>query len=239
MTRLDRLLVAAATLRQMANLNLRFVQLTLIQSNRVQVTMTMTKYKSQDRYRAEEPEMGRLDRFYYSFSTEFWLVVANLVVVTNWFIHPESLGSILLLAVSLGLVVFAVLGTNRRAQKLFRQFKRDYRTSGLLMLGLGLVVGVTVFNYATDPSQALILTTGGQAGLKKLLGGGTAAVGTVIESIFLVFKALFFISFMWALYKAYEKYTDQADLADVIKTPLILLLVIGLIDGAATVFLGA
>jgi hypothetical protein len=44
---------------------------------------------------------------------------------------------------------------------------------------------------------------------------------------------------MWALYKAYEKYTDQADLGDVIKTPLILLLVIGLIDGAATVFLGA
>ena len=96
-----------------------------------------------------------------------------------------------------------------------------------------------LFNYATDPSQALILTTGGQTGLKKLLGGGTAAVGTVIDSIFLVFKALFFISFMWALYKAYEKYTDQADLGDVIKTPLILLLVIGLIDGAATVFLGA
>ncbi len=221
----------------MANLNLRFAQLTLMQSNRVKVTMTMTKYKSHDRYRSEEPEMGMLDKFYYSFSTEFWLIVANLVVVTNWFIHPESLGSILLLAVSLGLVVFAVLGTNRRAQKLFRQFKRDYRTNGLLMLVLGLAVGASVFNFATDPSHALILTTDGQAGLKKLLGGDTAAVGTVVDSIFLIFKALFFISFMWALYKAYEKYTDQADLADVIKTPLILLLVIGIIDGAAKVFL--
>ena len=198
----------------------------------------MTKFRSQDRHRPEL-EMGIFDKVYNSFSVDFWLIAANLVVVTNWFMHPQSLGAISLLAVGLGLVIFAVIITDRRAQQLFRQFKRDYRTSGLLTLILGLVVAVTVFNYATDPSQALILTTGGQTGLKKILGGGTAAVGTVIDSIFLVFKALFFISFMWALYKAYEKYTDQADLGDVIKTPLILLLVIGLIDGAATVFLGA
>jgi hypothetical protein len=210
--------------------------------------MTMTKYKSHDRYRSEEPEMGMFDKFYYSCSTEFWLVAANLVVVTNWFMHPESLGSILLLAVSLGLVIFAVLGTNRRAQQLFRQFKRDYRTNGLLMLVLGLVVGVTVFNFATDPSHALILTTSGQTSLTTLLSGGTGAtavtsstttVKTVVDNLFLVFKALFFISFMWALYKSYEKYTDQADLSDVIKTPIVLLLVVGLIDGSAGLFLGA
>ena len=208
----------------------------------------MTKYKSQSRYK-EEPEPGMFDKLYYSFSTEFWLVVANLVVVTNWFMHPESLGSILLLAVGLGLVVFAVLGTNRRAQQLFRQFKRDYRTNGLLMLILGLVVGVTVFSFATDPSHALILNNNGQEALVRLLGGsgtvtgtstaitGTTTINAVINNIFVVFKALFFISFMWALYKSYEKYTDQADLSDVIKTPLILLLVVGVIDGAAGLFL--
>ncbi len=168
--------------------------------------MTMTKYKSQNRYRSEEPEMGMFDKFYFSFSTEFWLISANLVVVTNWFMHPESLGSILLLAVGLGLAIFAVLGTNRRAQQLFRQFKRDYRTNGLLMLVLGLVVGLTVFNFATDPSQALILTNTGQQALAKLLGGtgtinATSTVTTtvntidgVVGNIFLVFKALFFIS---------------------------------------------
>ena len=208
----------------------------------------MTKYKSQSRYK-EEPDPGMFDKLYYSFSTEFWLVAANLVVVTNWFMHPESLGSILLLAVGLGLVVFAVLGTNRRAQQLFRQFKRDYRTNGLLMLVLGLVVGVTVFNFATDPSHALILNNSGQQALSRLLGGNgtvaaastavaaTSTIDNVISNIFLVFRALFFISFMWALYKSYEKYTDQADLSDVIKTPLILLLVVGVIDGAAGLFL--
>jgi uncharacterized membrane protein YidH (DUF202 family) len=211
--------------------------------------MTMTKYKSQDRYRSEEPEMGMFDKFYFSFSTEFWLIAANLVVVTNWFMHPESLGSILLLAVGLGLVIFTLLGTNRRAQQLLRQFKRDYRTNGLLMLVLGLVVGVTVFNFATDPSHALILNNTGQQALSRLLGGtgalttastavtGTTTIDAVVGNIFLVFRALFFISFMWALYKSYEKYTDQADLSDVIKTPLILLLVVGVIDGAAGLFL--
>jgi hypothetical protein len=211
--------------------------------------MTMTKYKSQDRYR-QEPELGMFDKFYYSFSTEFWLVVANLVVVTNWFMHPESLGAISLLVGGLGVIIVAVLSNNRRAQQLFRQFKRDYRNSGLLTVLLSLVVAVTVFNYATDPGHALILTTAGQTSLKTLLSGGTGAtaaagaaasttVGTVVDNLFLVFKALFFISFMWALYKSYEKYTDQADLSDVIKTPIVLLLVIGLIDGAAGLFLGA
>ena len=211
----------------------------------------MTKYKPQDRYRSEEPEMGMFDKFYFSFSTEFWLIAANLVVVTNWFMHPESLGSILLLAVGLGLVIFTLLGTNRRAQQLLRQFKRDYRTNGLLMLVLGLVVGITVFNFATDPSHALILNNTGQNALSRLLGGngnvaatpvstvvtGTSTIDSVVNNIFLVFRALFFISFMWALYKSYEKYTDQADLSDVIKTPLILLLVVGVIDGAAGLFL--
>ena len=43
--------------------------------------------------------------------------------------HPQSLGAISLLAVGLGLVIFAAIITDRRAQQLFRQFKRDYRTS--------------------------------------------------------------------------------------------------------------
>jgi uncharacterized membrane protein YidH (DUF202 family) len=210
--------------------------------------MTMTKYKSQGRYGAEEPEMGMFDKFYFSFSTEFWLIAANLVVVTNWFMHPESLGSILLLAVGLGLAIFAILGTNRRAQQLFRKFKRDYRTNGLLLLVLGLVVGVTVFNFATDPSHALILTDSGKLPLIRLLGGtatanatvataNTLTINNVINNFFFILKALFFITFMWALYKSYEKYTDQADLSDVIKTPLVLLLVVGVIDGAAGLFL--
>jgi hypothetical protein len=198
----------------------------------------MTKFRSQERHRPES-QMGIFDKVYNSFSIDFWLIVTNLIIVTNWFMHPQSLGAISLLAVGLGLVIFAVIITDRRAQQLLRQFQRDHQNSGLLTLVLGLVVAITVFNYATDPSQALILTDSGKTGLKTLLGGGTAAVGTVIDNIFLIFKALFFISFMWALYKAYEKYTDQADLADVIKTPLILLLVIGMIDGAATIFLGA
>ena len=99
----------------------------------------MTKFRSQERHRPEL-EMGIFDKVYNSFSVDFWLIAANLVVVTNWFMHPQSLGAISLLAVGLGLVIFAAIVTDRRAQQLLRQFKRDYRTSGLLTLILGLVV---------------------------------------------------------------------------------------------------
>ena len=88
----------------------------------------MTKFRSQDRHRPEL-EMGIFDKVYNSFSVDFWLIAANSVVVTNWFMHPQSLGAISLLAVGLGLVIFAAIITDRRAQQLFRQFKRDYRSS--------------------------------------------------------------------------------------------------------------
>ena len=41
---------------------------------------------------------------------------------------------------------------------------------------------------------------------------------------------------MLALYSAYETYIDRKELGDIVKAPLVLLLVIGLIDGAAKVF---
>ena len=53
----------------------------------------MTKFRSQDRHRPEL-EMGIFDKVYNSFSVDFWLIAANLVVVTNWFMHPQSLGAI-------------------------------------------------------------------------------------------------------------------------------------------------
>jgi hypothetical protein len=205
--------------------------------------MTMSKYRSPKR--KPEPDLALIDKIYNSCSVEFWLIVANLVVVTNWLVRPESLGAISLLVFGLGLTIVGIISTDLRAQQLFRQFQRDHRSSGLLTLVLGLVVGITIFNFATDPSHALILTNSGEASLKKIFGGtgsigGTvnAGIDAVITNLFLIFKALFFISFMWALYKSYEKYTDQSDLGDVIKTPLILLIVVGTVDTAAKLFLG-
>jgi hypothetical protein len=197
--------------------------------------MSKTKYQSQ----RTPLQLGIIDKLYNSFSIDFWLVVTNLVVITNWLLHPASLNAVGLMATGLGLVMFVTIKTSRKAQQLWRGFLRRYQNTGLLTLTLGILVGITVFNYATSPSQALILTKDGVDTLTKIMGGngGGTGVGDIITSIITIFKVLFFIGFMWALYKAYEKYTDQAELQDVIKTPLILLIVVGLVDGAAKVFL--
>jgi uncharacterized membrane protein len=199
--------------------------------------MTVTKYHSKQK-------SGAVDKIYNYFSTEFWLITANIIAISNWFMHPESLGAVGLIVGGLGLVTFVTMITNRRAQQLFSQFHRNYQNTGLLTLALSLLVAITVFNYATSPSQALILTDSGKTALTALFNGGTAggtastSITNVINAIFIMFKALFFIGFMVALYKAYEKYTDRAEISDVIKTPLVLLIVVGLVDGAATAFLG-
>jgi hypothetical protein len=107
--------------------------------------------------------------------------------------------------------------------------------TGLLTLVLSLVVAITVFNYATDPSQALVLNNDGVDKLKTIVGNSTASNG-IIDNFISILRALFFIGFMLALYSAYETYIERKELGDIVKAPLVLLLVIGLIDGAAKVF---
>lgn len=189
----------------------------------------MTKYKK------FTEKLNILDRIYNSRSVDFWLITANLVVVTNWFLHPESLGAVGLMVAGLGLAIVTTIATNRRAQQILKEFSRDRQRTGLLTLVLSLVVAITIFNYATDPSQALVLNNDGIDKLKTIVGNSTASNG-IIDNFISILRALFFIGFMLALYSAYETYIERKELGDVIKAPLVLLLVIGLIDGAAKVF---
>jgi FtsH-binding integral membrane protein len=191
--------------------------------------MTMTKYKK------STEKLNIVDRIYNSRSVDFWLITANLVVVTNWFLHPESLGAVGLMVAGLGLAIVTTIATNRRAQQILKEFSRDRQRTGLLTLVLSLVVAITIFNYATDPSQALVLNNDGVDKLKTIVGNSTASNG-IIDNFISILRALFFIGFMLALYSAYETYIERKELGDVIKAPLVLLLVIGLIDGAAKVF---
>jgi hypothetical protein len=191
--------------------------------------MTMTKYKK------STEKLNIVDRIYNSRSVDFWLITANLVVVTNWFLHPESLGAIGLMVAGLGLAIATIIATNRRAQQILKEFSRDRQRTGLLTLVLSLVVAITVFNYATDPSQALVLNNDGIDKLKTIVGNSTASNG-IIDNFISILRALFFIGFMLALYSAYETYIERKELGDIVKAPLVLLLVIGLIDGAAKVF---
>jgi hypothetical protein len=221
----------------------------------------MTKYTGKRRYSnaQEQVSEGFIDRIYHSFSVDFWLITASLVLVTNWFLHPASTVATILMVVGASLGGFIAINSNPRIARALTNFIRDNKKTGIWTLVLGLIVGITVFNFMTSPSDALILNTAGSTALKKLLGGSgssaaagftavTAAttvgstnsgVDTMIDNMMLVFKALFFVGFMWALYKAYDKYTQQSELQDIIQTPLVLLIVVGIIDGAASVFLGA
>ena len=189
----------------------------------------MTKYKK------FTEKLNIVDRIYNSRSVDFWLITANLVVVTNWFLHPESLGTVGLMVAGLGLAIVTTIATNRRAQQILKEFSRDRQRTGLLTLVLSLLVAITIFNYATDPSQALVLNNDGIDKLKTIVGNSTASNG-IIDNFTSILRALFFIGFMLALYSAYETYIERKELGDIIKAPLVLLLVIGLIDGAAKVF---
>ena len=204
----------------------------------------MTKYSSRSttNFRNLEalPPVRRsgFDKFYHSFSAEFWLAAASALVIFNWCLHPESVVSVFSMLIALALGGFMVVNTNSRLNKSIASFLNKYGKSGAWLTFLVAIVSITVFNYATSPSQALILTNTGVDQLKIVMGGATGPAA-LITTIITIFRVLFFLGFMWALYRAYEKYSQQAELLDVIQTPVILLFVVGLIDAAAALFLVA
>jgi hypothetical protein len=215
--------------------------------------MTMTRTFQSTRSDRQRPH-NALDRFYHSFSAEFWLITASAIIIFDWCLHPSSSTTAFLMLASVSLGGF-VCSTNPRISRTASDFLRKHGKSGGWMLFVGLLVGITVFNYATSPSSAMILTQSGVASLKAMVTGtavstaagtaatstGTAATGAtaIIDNMIIVFRILFFTGFMWALYRAYDKYTQQAELLDVIQTPIVLLVVVGIIDAAALMFLGA
>jgi hypothetical protein len=205
----------------------------------------MTKYQGKRKYSDYSSagyEGNFLDKIYNSFSTDFWLIVANITLVTNWFLNPESLVATMAMAGSASLVIFVILHNNHRMNRIFSNFIANHTKTGLLTLTLGLVTTITVFNFMTSPSHALILTEEGVSVLKTLFsgsGGTNVAADKIIGLMILVFRVLFFLGFMLALYRAYDKYAQQAELGDVVQTPLVLLIVVGIVDGAAAMFLKA
>jgi hypothetical protein len=188
-----------------------------------------------------------LDRFYHSFSAEFWLITASAIIIFDWYLHPSSSTTAFLMLASVSLGSFALCSTNSRIGRTATDFLRRHGKSGAWLLFFGLLIGITVFNYATSPSSAIILNDTGVPALKKIITGGAAAgaggagatgAEGMIANMILVFRVLFFTGFMWALYRAYDKYTQQAELLDVIQTPIVLLIVVGIVDAAAAMFLG-
>ena len=115
--------------------------------------MMMTKYNSK--------KQTALDRLYYSFSLDFWLILANVLAVSNWVL--DSTDALTLLA--LPLVAFgsswAFVNKSRHNQTIFRNFIGRYKLTGVLSLLLALVTVLTVFNFATSPSHAFIVNETG------------------------------------------------------------------------------
>lgn len=200
--------------------------------------MTMTKTFRTDRQRPR----NAFDRFYHSFSAEFWLITASAIIIFDWCLHPASSTAAFLMLATVSLGGFALCSTNPRIGRTANDFLRKHGKSGVWLMFVGLLVGITVFNYATSPSSALILTNSGIAVLTTILSGGAAGgaaspAAGILNNVILVFRVLFFLGFMWALYRAYDKYSQQAELLDVIQTPVVLLIVVGIIDAAAGIFL--
>jgi ribose/xylose/arabinose/galactoside ABC-type transport system permease subunit len=184
------------------------------------------------------------DRFYYSFSLDFWLILANTLAVANWAI--DSTNTLTLLA--LPLIAFgsawAFVNKSRQNQKAFRNFIDRYKLTGILTLSLALLTLVTVFNFATSPSHAFIVNNDGVSVFKQLFTGSNSSnssneLSNFGNTIVLAIRVAFLMAGIGALVLAAEELKNRSDWTDVVKLPIIYAVVLGAAELIAGMLLKA
>lgn len=79
----------------------------------------MTRTFRTDRQRPR----NAFDRFYHSFSAEFWLITASAIIIFDWCLHPSSSTAAFLMLATVSLGGFALCSTNPRIGRTARRMQ--------------------------------------------------------------------------------------------------------------------
>jgi hypothetical protein len=184
------------------------------------------------------------DRFYYSFSLDFWLILANTLAVANWAIDSTNILTMLALPLVAFGSAWAFVNKSRQNQQAFHNFIDRYRSTGILTLSLALMTLVTVFNFATSPSHAFIVNETGVDVFKKLFTAGDASnansgLAGFANTIVIALRVAFFMAFVAVLINGAEELKNRSEWTEVVKMPIIFAVVLGAVEIVAGMLLKA
>lgn len=206
-----------------------------------------------------------VDRVYYSFPLEFWLFLVVVGTIVNLVCNHESGSISIALAMSVVLGIYLVQ-SNRFADKVWNKTCQGIKLSSKSLplftafTGLGSIFWITT---VVETAHALIITASGETAIRSMLSGtafgaaaattsttgtggavtttgsGTGGLVGYANTIITLIKVIFALAFVFALYGSYQKYTERAELQEIVQAPVILLIVVLAIDGILAILLGS
>jgi hypothetical protein len=202
------------------------------------------------------------NKIYYSMPVEFWLGVAIVGASADLIFNYGSTAIVVTLALVMVLGIYLVQ-TSDAIASIWTKFAKAVKApqNVIPVLCISTILGTTLMVMTiTDSANALIITSSGVGALKGLISGqtftgaavtvGTAAVngsnsaGTntlagFAEGIIVLIKVIFALAFLFGLKNSYDKYTERAELTEIVQAPAVLIFVVVAIDGVMNLIFGA
>jgi hypothetical protein len=189
-----------------------------------------------------------LDRIYYAMPVEIWLSLAIIVAIADLIFNYGTTSIAITVAVGIVLGIYLV----------------QTRQNLIPLLVISTILGTILMVFTVvDSAHGLIITASGVTAFKGLLSGsvftgaavtttgagvvtGTTAVTSASSNtmqgfangVILLIKVIFAIAFIFGLKNAYDKYTERAEMVEIVQAPAMLIFVVVAIDGMMNLIFG-
>ncbi len=198
---------------------------------------------------------------------EFWLGVAIVGASADLIFNYGSTAIVVTLALTMVLGIYLVQ-TSDAIASIWTKFAKAVKApqNVIPVLCISTILGTTLMVMTiTDSAQALIMTqsgvkamtglisgttftasntagSGGAGGGATSSGGTTSGVATLTgfaEGVIVLIKVIFALAFLFGLKNAYDKYTERAELTEIVQAPAVLIFVVVAIDSIMSLIFGA
>jgi hypothetical protein len=206
-----------------------------------------------------------LDRIYYAMPVEIWLSLAIIVAIADLIFNYGTTSIAITVAVGIILGIYLVQ-TNTIMSSIWTKFSRtiQIRQNVIPLFVVSTILGTILMVFTVvDSAHGLIITASGVTAFKGLLSGsvftgaavtttgagvvtGTTAVTSASSNtmqgfangVILLIKVIFAIAFIFGLKNAYDKYTERAEMVEIVQAPAMLIFVVVAIDGMMNLIFG-
>jgi hypothetical protein len=199
-----------------------------------------------------------LDRIYYSMPVEVWLSLAIVGASADLIFNYGTTAIVTAAALVIVLGIYLV-HSNEAVANVFNKFAKTIQAPKnvipLLLVSTILGTALMVFTIH-DSAQALIITASGLTAMKGLISGqtftgaavtvggsvgGASSAGSLTgfaDGVVLLIKVIFAIAFVFGLKNSYDKYTERAELTEIVQAPAVLIFVVVAIDAVMNLIFG-
>jgi hypothetical protein len=193
---------------------------------------------------------------------EFWLSLAIVGATADLIFNYRTTSVVITIALGIILGIY-LIHSNNTVGSIWAKFAKTIQTRKNLvpLLCVSTILGtILMVMTITDSAHGLIITSSGVSAIKGLISGqtftgaavqvgtanvngsttaGTNSLNGFADGVIVLIKVIFAFAFLFGLKNAYDKYTERAELTEIVQAPAVLIFVVVVIDGIMNLIFGA